>query len=421
MNGQQRVFIENIQPQVNCGDFPVKRVIGDNISVTADIYCDSHDVLSAEVLHKFQDDKVWEATEMEFVINDEWKAEFPLSSIGSYFFTVRAWVDHFKSWHRDILKKIAAGVDIEVDLQIGANLIQEVLDEHTNMAEQDAAFLQKVKEDFNSDELTEKKISPILDKKLYRTMVKHPVKNHITNVEKQYEITVDRMRANFSSWYEVFPRSLNPYGHKHGTFKDVINFLPYVSEMGFDVLYLPPIHPIGETNRKGKNNSVTAKPGEPGSPWAIGNKDGGHKSIHPELGMMEEFQDLIRKAKAKEIEIAMDIAFQCSPDHPYVKEHPEWFRHRPDGSLQYAENPPKKYEDIYPINFESDDWENLWEELKSVFLFWIDKGVKIFRVDNPHTKSFNFWGWAIREIKKEHPDVIFLAEAFTRPKVMYNL
>jgi starch synthase (maltosyl-transferring) len=252
-------------------------------------------------------------------------------------------------------------------------------------------------------------------------MVKYPVKKHISEIEKNYEVSVDRMRANFSSWYEVFPRSLNPDGSKHGTFKDVINFLPYVSGMGFDVLYLPPIHPIGETKRKGKNNSVTAKPGEPGSPWAIGGKEGGHKSVHPELGTIEDFQELIMKAHEQGVEIAMDIAFQCSPDHPYVKEHPEWFRHRPDGSLQYAENPPKKYEDIYPINFESDDWENLWKELKSVFLFWIEKGVRIFRVDNPHTKSFNFWGWAIREIKKEHPDVIFLAEAFTRPKVMYNL
>jgi starch synthase (maltosyl-transferring) len=278
-----------------------------------------------------------------------------------------------------------------------------------------------VQKEFNSDEVWEKKIGSVLDGKLYRTMVKYPVKKHVSQVEKNYEITVDRKRASFSSWYEVFPRSLNPYGEKHGTFKDVIDFLPYVSELGFDVLYLPPVHPIGETKRKGENNSVTAQPGEPGSPWAIGGKEGGHKSIHPQLGTMDEFSELIKKAEEKGIEIAMDIAFQCSPDHPWVKEHPEWFRHRPDGSLQYAENPPKKYEDIYPLNFESDDWKNLWEELKSVFLFWIDKGVKIFRVDNPHTKSFNFWGWAIREIKKEHPDVIFLAEAFTRPKVMYNL
>ena len=421
MNGQQRVFIENIQPQVNCGDFPVKRVIGDTIKISADIYCDSHDVLSAEVLYKHQDDEVWQNVEMEFVINDEWKAEFPLNSIGSYFYTVRAWVDHFKSWHRDILKKIDAQVDIAVDLQIGANLIQEALDEHGNMAEKEAAFLGEIKKEFNSDAVTERKIGSILDGKLFRTMVKYPVKKYVSQVEKKYEITVDRKRANFSSWYVVFPRSLNSYGEKHGTFKDVVDFLPYVSELGFDVLYLPPIHPIGETNRKGKNNSVTAQPGEPGSPWAIGGKEGGHKSIHPQLGTLGEFRDLIQKAGEKNIEIAMDIAFQCSPDHPWVKEHPQWFRHRPDGTLQYAENPPKKYEDIYPLNFETEDWENLWEELKSVFLFWIDKGVKIFRVDNPHTKSFNFWGWVIREIKKEYPDAIFLAEAFTRPKVMYNL
>ncbi len=418
---QQRVFIENIKPQVNCGEFPVKRVINDKLKVTADIYCDSHDVLSAEVLFKYQDDEKWQSVEMEHVINDRWKAEFGLFSIGSYFYTVTAWIDHFRSWHRDILKKIEASVDYNVDLKIGALIIKEVLDTHNDIEEKDEKYLQKVVGKFTSDERAiENKIEPLLSKKLYQTMIKYPVKKHVTNFEKSYEVNVERKKANFSTWYEVFPRSLGD-GEKHGTFKDTINFLPYVAEMGFDVLYLPPIHPIGETKRKGKNNSVTAKPGEPGSPWAIGSKDGGHKSVHPELGTIEDFQELIHKAYETGIEIAMDIAFQCSPDHPYVKEHPQWFRHRPDGTLQYAENPPKKYEDIYPLNFETDDWQNLWNELKSVFLFWIEKGVKIFRVDNPHTKSFYFWGWAIKEIKKEHPDVIFLAEAFTRPKVMYNL
>ncbi len=417
MNGQQRVFIENIKPQVNGGQFPVKRVIGDNFKVTADIYCDSHDLLSAEVLYRYHDDEEWQQTEMEYVKNDTWKGEFRLTGLGSCMYTVNAWVDHFKSWHRDILKKIDASVDIEVDLQMGAIIIQQTLDAYPDAEEKDENYLGKIIGKFTSGELlSENKIESILNHKLYQIMVKYPLKRNVTSFEDIFEVSVERKKANFSTWYEIFPRSLHPEEGKHGTFQDCINFLPYVQEMGFDVLYLPPIHPIGETKRKGKNNSVEARPGEPGSPWAIGNKNGGHKAVHPELGTIEDFQQLIYKAHEHGIEIAMDIAFQCSPDHPYVKEHPLWFRHRPDGTLQYAENPPKKYEDIYPLNFETEDWENLWEELKSVFLFWIDKGVKIFRVDNPHTKSFNFWGWAIQSIKKEHPDVIFLAEAFTRPK-----
>ncbi len=421
MNGQQRVFIENIQPQVNCGKFPVKRVLNDKFQVTADIYCDSHDVLSAEVLYRSEGEREWQTVEMKHVINDRWKAEFGLYKLGSYFFTARAWVDHFKSWHNDILKKIDAQVDYDVDLKAGALLIQKTLDSGNDISEKDEKYLQKVMGKFTSDEqISENKIEPILNNKLYKTMTRYPVKNHITSAEQELEVNVDRQKANFSAWYEIFPRSLGT-GGKHGNFQDVVNFLPYVSELGFDVLYLPPIHPIGETKRKGKNNNVVANPEEPGSPWAIGGKEGGHKSIHPELGTMEDFKQLVQQAKNAGIEIALDVAFQCSPDHPWVKEHPEWFRHRPDGSLQYAENPPKKYEDIYPLNFETDAWQSLWNELKSVFLFWIDKGVKIFRVDNPHTKSLKFWGWAIQEIKKEHPDVIFLAEAFTRPKVMYNL
>lgn len=422
MNGQQRVFIENIYPLVNGGQFPVKRVIGDNFNVTADIYCDSHDILSAEVLYKYNNDEKWQRSEMEYVINDKWKGEFRLSGLGSCLYQVNAWVDNFKTWHRDILKKIDASVEIEVDLQLGAIIIQQTLDAYTYVAENDENYLKEIIGKFSSGKLLmENKIESILSNELYQAMLHYPLKKFVTGFDKIFEISVERKRANFSTWYEIFPRSLHSETGKHGTFQDCINFLPYVEEMGFDVLYLPPIHPIGETNRKGKNNSVKAKPGEPGSPWAIGNKEGGHKAVHPELGTIEDFQQLIQKAQEYKIEIAMDIAFQCSPDHPYVKEHPLWFRHRPDGSLQYAENPPKKYEDIYPLNFESEDWENLWEELKSVFLFWIDKGVKIFRVDNPHTKSFNFWGWTIQSIKKEHPDVIFLAEAFTRPKVMYNL
>jgi starch synthase (maltosyl-transferring) len=422
MKGQQRVIIENIAPQVDCGKFPVKRVINDKIRIEADIFGDGHDVLSAEVLYRYTDEQIWKSVQLEHMVNDRWFAEFHLAVLGTYLFKINAWIDHFKSWHRDILKKIDAQVDYAVDLLTGAEIIRHTLEEHQVITEEDRNYLSAVISEFTSDKLTpEDKTGPVMNQKLYRIMIKYPVKKHIASTEKEYQVKVERPRANFSSWYEVFPRSLGAGIDKHGTFADCINFLPYVSEMGFDVLYLPPIHPIGETRRKGKNNNVTAQPGEPGSPWAIGGKEGGHKAIHPELGTMEDFQRLVHKAYELKLEIALDVAFQCSPDHPYVSEHPEWFRHRPDGSLQYAENPPKKYEDIYPLNFETDDWQNLWEELKSVFLFWINKGVKIFRVDNPHTKSLHFWEWVIQEINREHPEVIFLSEAFTRPKVMYSL
>jgi len=422
MNGQQRVVIENISPQVDCGRYPAKRVINDVLKVEADIFGDGHDVLSAELIYRYQDDQDWTTVELAHLINDRWETFIDLPDIGTFIFKIAAWIDHFKSWHRDINKKIDAGVETSVDLLVGAEIIKETLGYYSDVPEKDIKFLQHVTEELTSDQYsTEEKTGNILNNRLYRTMTKYPLKRNITVTETEYEVCVQRARANFSAWFEIFPRSLGAGTGKHGTFNDCINFLPYVAEMGFDVLYLPPIHPIGETNRKGKNNSVTAQPGEPGSPWAIGSSFGGHKSIHPELGTIEDFQRLIHKASEYHIEIALDIAFQCSPDHPYVKEQPQWFRQRPDGSLQYAENPPKKYQDIYPLNFESDDWQNLWEELKSVFLFWINSGVKIFRVDNPHTKSLNFWEWVLNEITREHPDVIFLSEAFTRPKVMYSL
>lgn len=422
MNGQQRVIIENIQPRVDGGTFPVKRVISDKFKVEADIFCDSHDIINAELRYKHNTEKSWNTSPMKQTINDAWKGEFMLEKLGIYLFTVKAWIDPFKSWHRDMLKKIEAATDYNIDIIIGADIIKKVMHEYQNISGPDIIFLNKIVELFNKKNLKpENKIDTIISNRLYEIMVKYPVERHASVYEQVLEILVERGTANFSSWYEVFPRSLNPDGSKHGTFKDCENFLPYIADMGFDVLYLPPIHPIGETNRKGKNNNVKAEPGDPGSPWAIGAKTGGHKAIHSKLGSLNDFKSLIKKAADLGIEIAMDIAFQCSPDHPYVKEHPEWFKIRPDGTLQYAENPPKKYEDIYPIYFETDDWKALWEELKSIFIYWIDKGVKIFRVDNPHTKSLRFWGWLIGEIKKSHPDIIFLAEAFTRPKVMYNL
>lgn len=421
MKGQQRVVIENVSPQVDCGKYPVKRVVNDVLKVEADIFGDGHDVLSAEVHYRHQKEQQWSVLVMKQKVNDRWRAKIKLNEMGSWYFRIEAWVDHFKSWHRDINKKIEANVDYAVDLLVGAEIIKRTLDVREDLSEKDRSFLLREHEELISEQYSpEDKTGNITNSRLYNVMVKYPVKKFVTATAHEYTVWVERTKANFSTWYEVFPRSLGEPG-SHGNFDDCISFLPYVAEMGFDVLYLPPVHPIGETNRKGKNNNVTAQPGEPGSPWAIGSSEGGHKALHPQLGTFDDFQRLVEKASEFEIEIALDIAFQCSPDHPYVKEHPQWFRQRPDGTLQYAENPPKKYEDIYPINFETDDWQNLWEELKSVFLFWIGKGVKIFRVDNPHTKSLLFWEWAIKEITHEHPEVIFLSEAFTRPKVMYSL
>lgn len=422
MNGQQRVIIENVQPLINCGEFPVKRVLNETIRVEADIFCDSHDVIIAELSWKYSKDDKRETKEMSYDINDRWYGSFKLSRTGSWHFSIQAWADQFRTWHRDIKKKIDASSDYEVDILTGAEIIKSSLDEYPDIKTEDKAFLNEAIKNFSSGSGQAKdKISLILDGSLYDIMVKYPVKKHISRIEKEAEVEVERPRAGFSSWYEVFPRSLGYGDNRHGSLADCIDFLPYISEMGFDVMYLPPIHPVGKTNRKGKNNSTVCEPGDPGSPWAIGSEEGGHKSIHPELGDHEDLRALVKKAADYGIEIALDIAFQCSPDHPWVKEHPQWFMVRPDGSLQYAENPPKKYEDIYPLNFETDDWKALWEELKSVFLHWIDQGIKIFRVDNPHTKSLRFWGWVIEEIKKDHDDIILLSEAFTRPKLMYQL
>ncbi|MFP4489037.1 MAG: alpha-1,4-glucan--maltose-1-phosphate maltosyltransferase [Bacteroidales bacterium] len=422
MNGQQRVIIENVQPVINCGEFPVKRVLNDTIKVEADIFCDSHDVVIAELSWKHSKDDRSETKEMHYDINDRWYGRFKLGRTGTWHFSIQAWADQFRTWHRDIKKKIDASSDYEVDILTGAEIIRSVLEEYPGMDPEDRAFLNEAVNNFSSGSGQAKdKISLILDGSLYDIMVKYPVKKHISRIEKEPEVEVERPRAGFSSWYEVFPRSLGYGDKRHGSLADCIDFLPYISEMGFDVMYLPPIHPVGKTNRKGKNNSTVSEPGDPGSPWAIGSEEGGHKSIHPELGNHEDLRTLVKKAADYGIELALDIAFQCSPDHPWVKEHPQWFMVRPDGSLQYAENPPKKYEDIYPLNFETDDWKALWEELKSVFLHWIDQGIKIFRVDNPHTKSLRFWGWVIEEIKKEHDDIILLSEAFTRPKLMYQL
>jgi starch synthase (maltosyl-transferring) len=412
-NGQSRVIIENIQPQVDGGRYPAKRTIGESVEVTADIFGDGHDHLRAHLLYKKEGSTKW--TEKEFVHrgNDSWTASFVVTEKGNYIFTVKAWVDHLETWYDGFKKKAAAKVDVHVELMEGVLLLKQLSD-HKN--EKITAFIRK----FGDKEKYAEAIDAVLSPEFEKLVHDHPLISFETKYPREFTVQVEHKKANFSSWYELFPRSASLEG-KHGTFKDVIKLLPRIQAMGFDVLYLPPIHPIGKVNRKGKNNNVRSAAGEPGSPWAIGSDEGGHKAILAELGTLDEYKLLISEAKRHGLDIALDVAFQCAPDHPYVKEHPEWFRQRPDGSIQYAENPPKKYQDIYPFNFETENWRELWIELKSVITYWIDQGVKIFRVDNPHTKPIPFWEWAIAEINKEYEDIIFLSEAFTRPRIMASL
>lgn len=412
IRGQARVIIENVQPQVDSGHCPAKFTIGEFVRVTADIFGDGHDHLRAQVLFKHEKNESWSTLELKHRSNDNWAASFPVTEKGFYLFTIRAWVDHFETWYDGFKKKAEAALDLQVELMEGALLLRKIGKGDPYFQSLSATLSDKN----NYQAAIDKVLSPAFEKIVHE----HPLIEHETTYEKEIKLMVEFKKANFSAWYELFPRSASLDG-RHGTFGDVIRLLPRISAMGFDVLYLPPIHPIGKVNRKGKNNSVRAEPGEPGSPWAIGSDEGGHKAIHPELGSLADFKKLISEARKLNIDVAMDIAFQCAPDHPYVKEHPQWFRQRPDGSIQYAENPPKKYQDIYPFNFENEDWKNLWEELRSVFEYWIEQGVKIFRVDNPHTKPIRFWQWVIAEINKKHEDIIFLAEAFTRPKIMASL
>lgn len=420
--GQQRAIIEGVTPQIDGGRFAIKRVIGETIVVEADVFGDGHDLLSCETLYRKTGSDQWHSVPMTFLVNDRWQCEFSLSDIGSYVYTVRAWIDHFKTWHTDLQKRINAGQDVSVDLLIGADLVTAAVQRAKAVGKDlDADRLHSFAEIMREERNTDRKLQAAMDADLYALMQYHPDLEYAVFYETELPLFVDRERARFSAWYEVFPRSTSPDPNRHGTFQDLVGWLPYISSMGFDIVYLPPIHPIGYEFRKGRNNAVVAQPGDTGSPWAIGSPEGGHKAIHPELGSLEDFQRLVKKTREHGMEIALDIAFQCAPDHPYVREHPEWFRHRPDGTIQYAENPPKKYQDIYPINFETDDWQALWDELKSVMVYWVEQGVRVFRVDNPHTKSFRFWEWAIADIRSKYPDVIFLSEAFTRPKVMHRL
>jgi starch synthase (maltosyl-transferring) len=411
-DGRRRVAVEAVTPEVDGGRFPAKRALGEQVTVEADIFADGHDALTCVMRYRHESVPGWTEVPMAPLVNDRWRGDFTVTELGRYYFTVEGWVDPFETWSRQLAKRVEAGQDITLELQVAAGMVEAAA---ARAGDPDAARLLAY-----AASLRKGQGSSALGKELGELMGKYPDRSEATTYSRELSILVDPERARFGAWYELFPRSAGAPG-THGTFQDVERRLPYISGMGFDVLYLPPIHPIGRTHRKGANNSTKAARGEPGSPWAIGSEEGGHKSVHPALGTLEDFRHLVKVAHEHGLSVALDIAFQCSPDHPYIREHPEWFRHRPDGSIRHAENPPKKYEDIVPLDFESESWRELWDELLSIVVFWMEQGVHIFRVDNPHTKPFPFWEWLIAKVKAANPRAIFLAEAFTRPKVMYRL
>jgi starch synthase (maltosyl-transferring) len=416
-DGRLRVVITRLSPEIDGGRFAIKRVSGEKVVVEADVFADGHDQVCCQLLF-WRDGNQPQVSPMKLLGNDRWRGEFSVAESGRYQYTVEGWIDRFQTWRKDLQKRIAAKQDVAVDLLIGAGLIEAAAGRAKG---EDAKVLLDWAQRLRGSKQDESQKSIALDVDLLKLIQLYPDRGLATQYDKSLTVIVDREKAGFSTWYELFPRSCSAEQNRHGTLKDCEQWLPYIASMGFDVVYLPPIHPIGKTFRKGKNNSVPAHLDDVGSPWAIGSSEGGHKSIHPQLGTMEDFRRFLTKAADHGLEVALDIALQCAPDHPYVQEHREWFSSRPDGSIQYAENPPKKYQDIYPLDFATAQWQSLWQELKSIFLFWIEQGVRIFRVDNPHTKAFAFWEWVITEIKKQYPDVLFLAEAFTRPNVMYRL
>ncbi|MEM0136771.1 MAG: maltotransferase domain-containing protein, partial [Thermoplasmatales archaeon] len=405
MKGQ--IWIENIKPLVDGGKRYTKVTESEFVFLECDIVSHGTDKVNAAIFFRHNDEKGWKSSPMKLIDNDSWAGSFQASHVGLYKYKIRAWHDPVSTLLRDCKKWLEAGEDIKEDV----NVIKKLIAKDKNLTQ----FLRGLETDPIS--LVNEFFS---SGNKYNDAIDFFPKHNISESD-EYSVFCDPKVGGFASWYEIFPRSQGPDNDKSGTFKDCVDRLDDIKEMGFDVVYLTPIHPIGITNRVGKNGSRQARPEDPGSPWAIGNKSGGHKSINQDLGTLEDFVNFVNEAKKRKIEVALDIAFQCSPDHPYVKEHPEWFKHREDGSIRYAENPPKKYYDIYPIDFDTKNKIGLWNELKSIFDFWIDLGIRIFRVDNPHTKPLDFWEWCLNSIKKEHPDTVFLSEAFTRPKLMYSL
>jgi starch synthase (maltosyl-transferring) len=417
--GRYRVVIENLTPSIDDGRFPIKRTPGELVVVEADAFADGHDVVAVVLRHRRAGEhEPWHESAMNALTNDRWRGSFVVEATGGYEYRVDAWVDHFASWSHGLERWLSAKQDVSSELLEGAAMLRAAAARATSEHEQ--RLLVSVAAAIDSNRPLVDRAELALSVEVAETMRQLVDRRHATQSPVR-RVRVDRKRARFSTWYEMFPRSAGPDPSRSGTFREAAARLPEIADLGFDVLYLPPIHPIGRTNRKGRGNSLAAQPDDPGSPWAIGGPEGGHTAIEPGLGTLDDFRWFREQAEHQGLEIALDLAYQVSPDHPYATEHPAWFRRRPDGTLKYAENPPKRYQDIYPFHFETDEWPALWAELRHVVLFWVRQGVRIFRVDNPHTKPFRFWEWLIADVHTVDPDVMFLSEAFTRPKVMRHL
>lgn len=416
-----RLAIESVWPEIDGGRFPIKRSVGDTVTVEADIFCDGHDKIAAALLYKRADERVWHEAPMAHVDNDRWRGQFAVRDNAMYLYTIAAWRNQFASWKDEVTKKKAARSPISLELAEGIVLLRDAAGHSERGTAGERRALLSFADEVDALTDDEQRLQKLLGDEASDLMLRAGPRTHLTKYSRELGVWVDRRRAAFSAWYELFPRSQSGDVQRHGTFRDVIDRLPYVRDLGFDVLYLTPIHPIGRTNRKGRNNSLKAERRDPGSPYAIGSAEGGHEAIHPELGSFDDFARLVSAAHEHGLEIALDFAIQCSPDHPWIKEHPEWFDWRPDGSIRFAENPPKKYEDIVNVHFYRDAYPSIWYALRDVVLFWAERGVRIFRVDNPHTKPYPFWEWMIADVHARFPDTIFLSEAFTRPKVMKRL
>ena len=412
------LVIEGVKPELDGGRYPIKRTVGETLEVTADIFKEGHETIGAFLRYKIQGEKNWQESPMHHVDNDRWAGTFALTKNTRYSYSIAAYMKSYETWRQELTKKHGVLPDLTSELLEGEAQVTQAM---TRAKGHDLLTLTQLLQEWHQASNQDTRVAIALSAKLSTLMNKHEARTAWTVYEQELFVTVDRERARYGAWYEIFPRSEGTIPGKGGTFKDCETRLPMIREMGFDILYLAPIHPIGTTNRKGPNNSLTTSPGDPGSPWAIGSHHGGHDAIEPALGTLEEFSRFQKAVHQHGMEIALDFAINATPDHPYVTTHPEWFKQRPDGTIKFAENPPKKYEDIYALDFYSEAWQDIWEEMRRILLFWITHGVKIFRVDNPHTKPVPFWEWLIGNIQHDHPDVIFLSEAFTRPKMMQVL
>ncbi len=418
---ESRLAIEGVDPEIDGGRFAAKGVAGEPLTVAADVFGDGHDSIAAALLYRPADETEWREVPMALDVNDRWEASFIPERSGNYLYSLIAWRDLFATWRKDTAKKFAAGQQIRLELEEGRRLVEAALNQEPKIAQAHRRALKSGLDRFAAADDDEGRRRVLFDADLEAVMAAAGPRTNLTQYERTLRLFADRKAAAFSAWYELFPRSQSGDPTRHGTFADVIARLPYVRDLGFDVLYFPPIHPIGKTNRKGRNNTLSPADDDPGSPYAIGSTEGGHDALHPELGSFEDFAALVEAARRHGLEVAIDFAIQCSPDHPWIKQHPEWFDWRPDGTIKFAENPPKRYEDIVNVHFYRKAIPGLWYALRDIVMFWIEKGVTIFRVDNPHTKPFPFWEWLIEDVRASHPEAIFLAEAFTRPKVMKRL